>query len=626
MLKNTTIGTKLFVLSGLMCLVLVIIAIVGLLGMKLATDGITAVYISSVEPLYYEQGISDAVYVGMHDVFAQIEKGTFSSEEGIKHLSEIQTALKKNWKDYLDTGTDADENVLVEQINPLMTEMDGFIESLKKSLLQDGKAALAANEAKLVSLINRFSPLTNQLNKLAVYKGKTEYENVVKMSRKTFIWSLLLITLGILAIALFAIFLIKQIKGPLHSITEAVNRLAVGDVNISLEGDLTRKDEIGQLLKAMQNMLAFNKEMATALSTLAEGDLRVTVHPRSDFDVTGKALENMINFNKEMVDTLTTLAKGDLRVKVVPRSVNDMVGNALSNMVNTLFKTISKVQAEVSILSNSSQEIAASIGRASATGVETAASVTETTTTMEELKQTAHVSAEKARDVLNSIESASMIVKTSEKSLNETIQDMNQIQEKMKTISESIVKLSEHSLAIGRIIDTVNDLAEQSNLLAVNAAIEAAKAGDQGKGFAVVAQEVRNLSEQSKEATVQVQAILHDIQNATSWAVMATEQGAKAVAGGVLRTFQVNESINSLAQSIPKVAQAANQIALSSEQQLVGVQQVAEAMSNINEASNQHVDHIRQIETSVHDLNQVGSSLKGLVHQYILKKKETLNA
>lgn len=624
MLKNATIGTKLFVLSGLMCLVLIIIATMGLVGMKLTTNGVKDVYMRGVAPLFYLQGLNEVVFVKINDIVQAMHNETLSTEEGLNRLSVLQTELKNVWKGYYTTGIYENEKKFVDQINASVVELNRYIENLEKNRDQEGKISPVVYK-KFDILINQLSQLTSELSKVEVSNGKNTYENVVETSMEMFLLSAIVIALGILLIVFFAFLLIKQIKAPLNEVTKAVNKLSVGDMNIHLEGDVTRKDEIGQLLKATQNMVGFNKEMVDVMTALGQGDVRVNVHLRSDQDATGKALINMINFGKEMVDALTLLAKGDLRVKVTQRSEYDVVGKALSEMIRTLFKTISQVQAEVGVISNSSHEIAMSISSASAAGIETAASVAETTTTMEELKQTAHISAEKARDVLTSIEDVSTIVKTSEKSLNETIQDMNQIQEKMKTISESIVKLSENSLAIGKIIDTVNDLAEQSNLLAVNAAIEAAKAGDQGKGFAVVAQEVRSLSEQSKEATIQVRAILNDIQNSTSWAVMATEQGAKAVTGGVLRAFQINESINSLAQSIPKIVHAVNQIALSSEQQLVGVRQVVEAMNNISEASNQHVDHMQQIETSVNDLNKVGNSLKNVIHQYILKKKESLD-
>ncbi len=289
-------------------------------------------------------------------------------------------------------------------------------------------------------------------------------------------------------------------------------------------------------------------------------------------------------------------------------------------IIRSLRHLTHKLQSEVETLSNSSGDIIASINHISTGTSETATSVNETTTTVEELKQTGQLSSEKAKNVLQSAESALDLLKNNEAFLLATIQDMNQIQERMGIISESIVKLSEHSQAIGRIIDTVNDLAEQSNLLAVNAAIEAAKAGEQGKGFAVVAQEVRSLAEQSKQATFQVHSILNDIQNATSAAVMATEQGSKAVAKGVEQSSQANDSIRSLSDGMSQVTQAASQIAVSSEQQSVGVNQVTVAMGNIKEASNQHLENMRQVETAVQGLNQVGETLKKLASQFAIKK------
>jgi methyl-accepting chemotaxis protein len=186
----------------------------------------------------------------------------------------------------------------------------------------------------------------------------------------------------------------------------------------------------------------------------------------------------------------------------------------------------------------------------------------------------------------------------------------------MESIAESIVRLSEQSQSIGEIIATVNDLAEQSNLLAVNAAIEAAKAGEQGKGFAVVAQEVKSLSEQSKQATAQVRTILGDIQRATSAAVLATEQGNKAVQAGVKQTTETGEAIRLLADSIAEAAQAATQIAASSQQQMVGMDQVALAMENIKQASVQNVSGTRQAEVAAQSLHELGQKLQQLAAQY----------
>jgi methyl-accepting chemotaxis protein len=202
------------------------------------------------------------------------------------------------------------------------------------------------------------------------------------------------------------------------------------------------------------------------------------------------------------------------------------------------------------------------------------------------------------------------------KSTDGTVAGMNRIRQQVESIADTMVRLSEQGQTIGQIVTTVEDLSAQSNLLAVNASIEAAKAGEQGKGFAVVAQEVRSLAEQSKQATNQVKGILGDIQKATSAAVMATEQGSKAVEAGVQQAGQAGESIQALSSSVNEAAQAATQIAASSQQQLVGVDQVASAMENIKQASTQNVASAKQLEAAAHNLNDLGHKLKQTMEQY----------
>ncbi|MDP1836729.1 MAG: methyl-accepting chemotaxis protein [Chlamydiales bacterium] len=264
-----------------------------------------------------------------------------------------------------------------------------------------------------------------------------------------------------------------------------------------------------------------------------------------------------------------------------------------------------------------SQDIMNSLTHLSTGATETASAVTETTTTIEELKQTANISVDKAKDVLSNAEQTLQTVTSSEKSVMATIEDINQIRDRMQIISDSILKLSEKSLAIAEIMDSVSDIAEQSNLLAVNAAIESAKAGGEyGRSFGVVAQEIRTLAEQSKGATVQVRSLLNDIQQATNAAVLATEQGSKAVAKGVDQSTLTSVTIKQLVSKMSGVTQAANQIVLSNQQQLIGTEQITVAMTQINEATNQHVDHLAQIESRVATLGEVGTALQALTDKH----------
>lgn len=278
-----------------------------------------------------------------------------------------------------------------------------------------------------------------------------------------------------------------------------------------------------------------------------------------------------------------------------------------------IHRVLQEIQETVDILAASTSNILSATTQVATGSVETAAAVSQTTSTVEEVKQTAMMAAEKAQHVSDSARKTMEISQRGQNSVQDSIAAMQLIQEQMEWVAQSIVRLSEQGQTIGEIIATVNDLAEQSNILAVNAAIEAAKAGEQGKGFKVVAQEVRNLAAQSKQATAQVRKILQDIQKATGAAVAATDQGRKAVEGGMKLTVQVNEAIKLLAASIEGAAQAAAQIAASSQQQLMGIDQVVLAMRSISQASSQNVDSTKQTETVAHNLHELGIKLKLLM-------------
>ena len=317
------------------------------------------------------------------------------------------------------------------------------------------------------------------------------------------------------------------------------------------------------------------------------------------------------------------IASGDLTTKVPPDDRKDEIGIlicAFGDMVSSLREktadTLADILKGVDVLATSASEIMATTSQLASGAAETATAVSETNVTVQQIKQTAEVSNRKAQYVMDTAQRSAEVSLAGKRSVEEMIERMHLIRQEAESTTESIMRLSEQSQAIGEIIATVNDLAEQSNLLAVNAAIEAAKAGEYGRGFAVVAQEVRSLAEQSKQATAQVRTILTDIQRATSTAVMATERGSKAVDAGLKQANEAGDSIGLLADSIAESAQAATQIAASNQQQMVGMDQVAIAMENVRQASEQTAAGTKETETTAQSLHEIGRSLKGLVEQY----------
>ena len=384
------------------------------------------------------------------------------------------------------------------------------------------------------------------------------------------------IILSSILLALAGFVTTRGIANPLKEITNVADQMSAGDLTLKIASN-GRSDEVGVLAKAFAEMTAYQREMVGLAHRIAEGNLTASIKPRSD---------------------------------------KDLLGNALATMIENLRKITRENREGVNVMTSSVSEIVASTTQVAAGAAETATAVSQTTTTVEEVKQTAQISSQKAKYVSDSAQKSAQVSQTGKKAIEQIIEAINRINIQMESIAQSIVSLSEQGQAIGEIIATVNDLAEQSNLLAVNAAIEAAKAGEQGKGFAVVAQEVKSLAEQSKQATAQVRMILGEVQKATSAAVMATEQGSKAVEAGVQQSTGAGDAIRLLTESIAEAAQAATQIAASAQQQLVGMDQVALAMENIKQASTQNMVSTKQAEISAQNLHELGKKLTHLVEQY----------
>lgn len=621
MLKNLNIRTRLILGTIAMALTLLLVGAIGYNGIKHMEGIIYAMDEGGEKSTEHLSTLSYLYDTNVFDVIQKVQNGNLSWLKGHKQIKKARERISQQVQLYLKTGLNKEQQVIAEQLNSLIKKADENLDKLQEIMHREDQTEFSAFTNK--EIFPTIEPIIELLYKLTLKHAtdtRQEFLEGIKLASLVTKRIVIVSIISIIFAICGALYIISTINKPLSFAIDTINKVATGDT--SLDYTIHSYDEIGQLLVAMKKMIKSEENMANATEKIANGEINIDLDVRSNKDTLGHALKHMIYSAEEMAKVIAKIAKGDLRVDLQPRSENDVLGNALKLMVEHLRETIAQIQAEVQVLTSSNQEILASITQASTTTTETATAVTETTATVEELKQTAQVSTEKAQDVLSNSETTLAVVKSSQVSVNATINDMNQIQDKMTIISESITQLSQHSLAIGEIINTVNDLAEQSNLLAVNAAIEAAKAGDQGKSFGVVAQEIRILAEQSKTATVQVRAILNDIQNATSAAVMATEQGSKAVLKGVSQSSQTNAEIQSLSVNMAQVSQAARQITISSQQQLIAVQQVTVAMANINQASNQHVEHMRQIEEAIQALNEVGRTLKDLTDQYQLIKEE----
>jgi methyl-accepting chemotaxis protein len=289
------------------------------------------------------------------------------------------------------------------------------------------------------------------------------------------------------------------------------------------------------------------------------------------------------------------------------------LGLVINGMLNKLTGAISRLRDATSVLNTSVSEILASVTETSTGTAQTAAAVSQTASTVEEVRQTSEIATQRAQGVADRAQRSARISEEGKRATDESAQGMRKIKEQIDLIAEGMKALNTRTQSISQIISTVDDLAEQSNLLSVNASIEAAKAGERGKGFAVVAQEVKKMADQSKEATAQVRAILSEIQTAAAGATNATEQGTKAVTDALGQSSHAGQSIDELAQSVLESAEAATEIAISTQQQASGVDQLANAMEGIRTATHHNLAAIEQVEVSVNRLKDLDNELQSLV-------------
>lgn len=412
-----------------------------------------------------------------------------------------------------------------------------------------------------------------QVEQAQVNRGDREVRHLTAFNQQIIFWGTLLTALLVAAVG----FLItRDIAIPLQEVAEAANQIARGNVNVHLS-TTRRADEVGALARSFSLMSDFLRALA---------------------------------------DQAERISRGDLTGEIVLHDDNDMLGASFATMSRELQQMTARLKESAAVLASSVQQILASVHDVNSGVTETAASVSQTTATVEEVRQTANLSSQKARAVSEIAQRSLEISAQGKNSVDEAITGMERIRQQMEVIAASIVRMSEHGQAIGEIISVVNDLAEQSNLLAVNAAIEAARAGEQGKGFAIVAQEVRSLANQSRQATAQVRTILNEIQKSTSAAVMAAEQGSRSVEAGMQQASQSGEAMQHLTASIAEAARAAVQIAASSQQQLVGMDQIAEAVESVKLASVQNVSSVQQVQSVAQHLEKTGEELARLVQHY----------
>lgn len=389
--------------------------------------------------------------------------------------------------------------------------------------------------------------------------------------------------------------LARNIAGRLADVGHAAAALASGDLTRRVVDD--GQDEIAGLGRA------FNA-MATRLEATIQAD--------------AERRESLQTAVQQCSAWVSKVATGDLTARISPNGdsqINRLYEN-LNSMVAELGHLSSAVRTRATEISDATSGVLAAISQHASTANQQSAAIAQIAATVSQVRTTAEQTAGKAAEVATLAQGSARAGDDGMAAVGSIVDGMGQIRSTLDRLAGSILDLSEQAAQIDEIIATVNSFADQSNLLALNASIEAAKAGEQGRGFAVVAAEVRNLADQSKEATAAVRAILGEIQRATNAVVLATEVGARSAEERSGQARHAGEVIGELKSIVHQAAQAAQVIAVSAHEQSVGMDEIASAIGEIRDASTSYAQGSVALQRSASDLDGVASALRDLTSRY----------
>ncbi|MFH1194387.1 MAG: methyl-accepting chemotaxis protein [bacterium] len=464
----------------------------------------------------------------------------------------------------------------------------------------------------------------------------------------------------------------KLLTRPIFKLKEAANRVAEGDADFNISVD--SEDEYGDLQKSFGVMVNNIREQAAVADKISLGDVNVSINVRSEKDILSKSMQKLLNTLKELIEdtrnlthaaldgrlktrgnadkysggfkeivaginstldavitpvevgssVLTDMAKGDLTVRVQEDFKGDyqLLKNNINHLGESLMYVLSEVAEAVQTtasasnqISSSSEEMAAGAQEQSSQTSEVAGAIEEMTRTIVENTKNTSLAAEKAKNSGTKAQEGGKVV-------DETIRGMERIADVVQVSAATVETLGNSSNQIGEIIQVIDDIADQTNLLALNAAIEAARAGEQGRGFAVVADEVRKLAERTTKATKEIASMIKKIQQDTAEAVESMKKGKDEVEKGKVLVNKAGASLLEIIKGTDESVDIITQVAAASEEQSAAAEQISKSIEGINSVTQESAQGIQQIARSTEDLSKLTLNLQEKISQFKLTKMD----
>jgi len=450
----------------------------------------------------------------------------------------------------------------------------------------------------------------DSLAELIQIEAERSYVSMGKQFEATRTQMLVVMSLVLAVTLVVAVLLTETIRRGLSRIEVAARVLAEGNVEHDLQSRKAGRDEVGQTILAFGQVVEYMREMASVAGEVSRGDLSREVVPRSPKDALGTAFAQMVTSLRSMVKGVSAAADGLAEASQMLTDSAGQAGSATQQIAATIQQVAQGNQEQsvaVQETASSADQLARAIEQIVRGTEEQARSIDKASVSVTQLNQSISQASTASKEVSGATHHVETAASTGATVVQETIRGMATIRDKTNSAAAEVQDLMKYSEQIGSIVEAIDDIAEQTNLLALNAAIEAARAGEHGRGFAVVADEVRKLAERSSRSTKEIASLIAGLRREIGEAVTAMELGLKDVEAGSVLAEEADRALQSITQSVKVAADQVNRIAAAVQSMESSSDQVVEQMHDVSMV----VEQSSNATTRMNDSSeQVGTAME----------------